>query len=273
MRMRLSSSYLYSSASPLSSNFLNRRKDNLQIVFCVNHASVAKLFPLDSFCTTYVWQLALILPEVLKSWIAVSIRPVNHSTKRMKLPVMMTPGRSERCAARIWMKIMKQTPRLPVVTMKGIILCLLAFRSSLKRKERKERSTMASPIPSVIEQLETMQRCPDMLLRLLGWGWSRCSTGIRASSIFVCRPSWLWDSLPLSWLHCSISAHHRKWLRAVSVGWVFEGCKGSRPDQRVSTSTHSPLIQCSLASSNGMLPMYTLQMNSVGLTPQVGKNG
>lgn len=117
---------------------------------------------------------------------------------------MMTPGRSERCAARIWMKIMKQTPKLPVVTMKGIILCLLVFRPhsrEKKGKKRKEkRSTMASPIPSVIEQSETMQRRPGMLLRLLGWGWSRCLTGIRASSIFVCRASWLWDSLPLGYL-------------------------------------------------------------------------
>ena len=64
------------------------------------------------------------LPDDVKSWIEVSMRPARKRTKRMKLPTMTMPGRRHRLAARMRMRRMKKTPRLPVVTMYGIILCV-----------------------------------------------------------------------------------------------------------------------------------------------------
>ena len=65
---------------------------------------------------TYKLQLELTEPVGPKSWIAVSIRPVSQSTKRMKVPRMTMPGRSWRWEIRIRIRMRKARAKEETVT-------------------------------------------------------------------------------------------------------------------------------------------------------------
>lgn len=107
-----------------------QRGENLQIVLCVNQARVLMLFPRDSFSTTQIWQLSFTLPETPYNCNAVSINPVNQSTKRMKLPTIRMPGSSFPCAMRTWIRKKNVTPRALTTTMYGKSLRI--YRVSIK---------------------------------------------------------------------------------------------------------------------------------------------
>ena len=86
-----------------------------QMLLCVNHARVSTEMPRYSWPVTYVLQFALTFPEGPKSCIAVSMSVVSQSTNRMNELKRMTPGISNRLAAR--MRIMRRNMSVnPAVT-------------------------------------------------------------------------------------------------------------------------------------------------------------
>lgn len=60
----------------------------------------------------YSWQL-LLIPDSPHSWTLITIKPTVHNTKRMKAPMMTSPGKSCRCEMSQSMIRMKRTETEP----------------------------------------------------------------------------------------------------------------------------------------------------------------
>lgn len=93
----------------------------LQMLFCCSHTSVFSDSPVTSLLDTYVWQFELTSPAP-NNCIAVSIRPVKYSTKRIKELSIITPGNNLFCAIMIISRMIKNTVRDPTVIPNGNIL-------------------------------------------------------------------------------------------------------------------------------------------------------